>query len=626
MWLAVNRRADTLMIDKQKKCVREVVTVFSGLLLLCCQIRAEVDCNIVIATGCKAEVKAAAQDMSSILSQMTAKQYPVVTDEVPIADREIVVGRNKHLEALGVVIGWKNVGSDGYTIRKAGDRLIIVGGPDRGTLNGIYVFLEEYLGCRWYAPDCTVIPKRQKLEFGDIAIERRPVLKWRGLTVQNSSDSPRWAARNRANYLNQSTTKSSPGWNKMRRHPLLTGIWHEARWHIHELGHLLPAEEYFDEHPEYFSLIRGERLKDRTQPCLTNPDVLQEVTERVRLWIAADGGGRLMDLSMNDWGNWCRCPKCKASYLKYERNGTLLWFVNKVAQIIEKEHPEVMFTAFLSYMNYRGAPLGDIRPRHNVIAKVSYVSQCRYHSLEECGRNLRHGYARDLRDWCALTPGRVIFWLSIYGLGPKMHGLERTYRHLRDLGVTGVVLDNHPGQGPKYLQLRDLEEYLHAKLQWDPDTDVNETVREFCGAFYGAAALEMVQVFHVMNDGTSYTMEGISPPSLANFPGFHMENGAPLTLEGMTRLDERFEAAVKKVHDDTVRLKRVRQARLFVQYNILSYAPQDGDLFARAVRDFPVAAGDVGLTAVTNRHLHGGTKQGIDAFMEAMSKPGRGVD
>ena len=614
------------MISKQNKRLGAIVAVFVGQLWLCCQIRAEVDCNIVIAPSSSVEVKAAAQDMSSILSQMTAKQYPVVTDEVPIADREIVVGRNKHLEALSMVIGWKNVGSDGYTIRKAGDRLIIVGGPDRGTLNGIYVFLEEHLGCRWYSPDCTVIPQRQKLEFGDIAIERKPVFKWRGLTVQNSGDSPRWAARNRANYLNQSTTENSVGWNKMRRHPLLTGIWHEARWHIHELCHLLPAEEYFAEHPEFFSLIQGERLKEKTQLCLTNPDVLQEVIERVRLWLAMDGRGRMIDLSMNDWGNWCRCPRCKASYLKYERNGTLLWFVNKVAQTVEKEHPEVMFTAFLSYMNYRGAPLGDIRPRHNVIAKVSYVSQCRYHALAECERNLRHGYASDLQDWCDLTPGRVIFWLSIYGLGPQMHSLERTYRHLRDLGVTGVVLDNHPGQGPKYLQLRDLEEYLHAKLQWDPNTDVDEIVQEFCGAFYGAAALEMVQVFYMMNDGTSYTMEGISPPSLAKFPGFHVENGAILTLAGMTRLDKRFEAAVKKVHDDTVRLKRVRQARLFVQYNILSSAQQDGEMFARAVRDFPVAAREVGLKAVTNRHLHGGTKQGIDAFMEAISKPGRGVE
>ena len=616
-----------MMVSRERKWLGAAVAVSSGLLLLCCQVRAEIDCNIVIAPDSRAEVQAAARDMSSMLNQMTGKEYPVVTDEVPLAEREILVGKSRHLASLELDIDWENIGSDGYDIRAAAKRLIIAGGPDRGTLNGIYVFLEKILGCRWYAPDCTVIPQREKLEFGHVALQSRPAFKWRGLTVQNSGDSPHWAARNRANYLNQCTTKTSAGWNRMRNHPLLTGIWYEARWHIHEMFHLLPADTYFEEHPEYFSLIGGKRLRERTQPCLTNPDVLQEVTARVRQWIASDGAGRMVDLTMNDWGNWCQCPTCKASYSKYDRNGTLVWFVNQVADEVANDHPQTVLTAFMSYMDYRGKPRGDIRPRQNVVSKVSYVSECRYHAPNGCKRNLHHGYDHDLRDWCAVSPGRTIYWLSIYGLGPQMHRLQSTYRYLRDVGVKGVVLDNHPGQGPKYLQLTDLEQYLHAKLQWDPDTDVGQTVRDFCAAFYGTAAPEMVEAYQLINDGTYYSMEGISPPSLSKFPGFHVENGAALTLEGMTRLDELFDGAVMKVllADDPVRLKRVRQGRLFVQYNILSYAPQDGELFASAVRDFPIAAKEVGLTVVTNVHVDGGTKQGIDVFTEAMLKPGRGA-
>lgn len=414
------------MMNRENEWFVPAVAAFWGLLFLCCQARAEIDCKIVIARDCRAEVKAAALDMSSILKEMIGKEYPVVTDEAPLAERAILVGKTSHLSDLKLDIDWEKIGSEGYTIQKADNRLVIVGGPDRGTLNGIYVFLEKCLGCRWYAPDCTVIPNRKDLNLEHVVPESRPVFKWRGLTVQNSGDSPQWAARNRANYLNQSTTKSSVGWNQMRQHPLLTGIWHEAHWHIHELCHLLPPEEYFDEHPEYFSLIRGERFKDKTQPCLTNLDVLREVTKRVRQWIATDGAGRMIDLSMNDWRNWCRCPTCKASYLKYGLNGTLVWFVNQIADEVGRDQPEMVFTAFTSYMNYRGKPLGDIRPRPNVVSKVSYVSECRYHAPDECGRNLRHGYDRDLRDWCALTPGGTIYWLSIYGLGPQMHRLERT--------------------------------------------------------------------------------------------------------------------------------------------------------------------------------------------------------
>ena len=92
-----------------------VLAVFFG---NSCDARAaEVDCQIVIAPDCRREVKAAAKDMSSMLTEMTGKDYPVVTDEVPLAEREIIVGRNRHLKALDLKINWDKIGSDGYTIR-----------------------------------------------------------------------------------------------------------------------------------------------------------------------------------------------------------------------------------------------------------------------------------------------------------------------------------------------------------------------------------------------------------------------------------------------------------------------------------------------------------------------------
>ena len=38
-------------------------------------------------------------------------------------------------------------------------RLIIAGGNEKGTLYGVYTFLEEYLGCRMYSPECKIDPE-----------------------------------------------------------------------------------------------------------------------------------------------------------------------------------------------------------------------------------------------------------------------------------------------------------------------------------------------------------------------------------------------------------------------------------------------------------------------------------
>ena len=103
-------------------------------------------------------------------------------------------------------------------------------------------------------------------------------------------------------------------------------------------------------------------------------------------------------------------------------------------------------------------------------------------------------------------------------------------------------------------------------------------------------------------------------------------NPPPMNLKAMKELDELFQDAEKKVKEDPTLLGRLRQARLFLQYNILSHSPQNRPMFARALRDFPVAAKEAGLTTrINNVHLNAGTGQYLDDFVKAMAKPGRGI-
>lgn len=54
-----------------------------------------------------------------------------------------------------------------------------------------------------------------------------------------------------------------------------------GRLFVHTFTKLLPPELYFDTHPEYYAEVHGERLREKTQLCLTNPAVLELVTARV---------------------------------------------------------------------------------------------------------------------------------------------------------------------------------------------------------------------------------------------------------------------------------------------------------------------------------------------------------
>ena len=86
---------------------------------------------------------------------------------------------------------------------------------------------------------------------------------------------------------------------------------------------------------EGYALVNGVRLRDRTQLCLTNPEVLQIAIARVRQWIRENPDCRVFSVAQNDWGNYCTCPACAALDAREgSPAGTMIAFVNQVAEAI----------------------------------------------------------------------------------------------------------------------------------------------------------------------------------------------------------------------------------------------------------------------------------------------------
>ena len=59
------------------------------------------------------------------------------------------------------------------------------------------------------------------------------------------------------------------------------GIQHAHDGRAHSYFWYVSPDEFFDTHPEYFSEIGGVRVREETQLCLTNPDLLDIVAEGV---------------------------------------------------------------------------------------------------------------------------------------------------------------------------------------------------------------------------------------------------------------------------------------------------------------------------------------------------------
>lgn len=117
----------------------------------------------------------------------------------------------------------------------------------------------------------------------------------------------------------------------------------------HTWERAVPAE-LFAEHPEFFALISGSRLKPEggAQYCLSNAEVQERIYRDLASWF--DKGYDSVDLGQPDGFRECQCAKCDALYGTGKDWSEKIWIFNRdVAQRLEKSHPGRQVT-MMSYI------------------------------------------------------------------------------------------------------------------------------------------------------------------------------------------------------------------------------------------------------------------------------------
>ena len=135
-----------------------------------------------------------------------ALNYYQPTETLPERAQRIYVGCSPALQSK---IGeeepkWKD---ESFRYFNRGPEIYIYGGKERGTMYGVFSFLENEFGCRWYAPGADCIPTRSESRFEKLDHREAP-----GLKVQRffyTAFDPVWMARNKLNGRMSSNPRSS---------------------------------------------------------------------------------------------------------------------------------------------------------------------------------------------------------------------------------------------------------------------------------------------------------------------------------------------------------------------------------------------------------------------------------
>jgi hypothetical protein len=512
--------------------------------------------SICISREASPSERHAAAELQRFLEEISGVRLPVVTDEKPIPGALVLVGKSAALDRLGLNIPFDNLGPEGFALRSEGRHLVIAGGRLRGTMYGVYTLLEK-LGCRWFAPDVSRIPKMSRVTVAPLNETQKPAFEYREPYFTEAWDKD-WAARNKTNGAFTHLDESTGG--KVQYYPF-----------VHSFYEMIPPSKYFQEHPEYFSLIDGQRRTERGQLCLTNPDVLRVGVAAVLGWIESHPEATIYSVSQNDWTGWCECDRCRRAEEEEGgvHSGPLLRYVNALAEEIEKKHPDKLIDT-LAYW-YTEAPPSQVRPRRNVRIRLCPIGACDAHPYERCDRNAY--FMHNLKAWSQVT-NQLYIWhyntnFSHYLLPfPDFDELAADIPMYRRYGVVGLFLEGAypPGGGAEMAELRS---YVMARLLWDTGVNADAAIDEFMEGYYGRAAGKMRSYLDLLHRQIRF-----APKGLEHHLWIYQQPGAAYLDRGFLRKARALVDEAKRIASDDATRQRVRKAELSLEYVELSQAKQ----------------------------------------------------
>ncbi len=448
------------------------------------------DWSIVVAGDASASERYAGEEFKSLFRNLTGYDLKLV--EKPLGkSKNIFIGPGAAALAGKLHFDASGMGEESLRIRIGAKNMVIAGGQPRGTLYGVYEFFERYCGVRFLTADQTHFPEKAQLGVLRSAdFEYTPPFSFRWSYYKENADRQDFAARMRVNTVVKD--------EKMGGSTRQTLIGHSyCRW--------ITTEKYGKSHPEYFSLIDGERrctvATPATEPCVTNSEVIDIIAEGVLADLAENPGTENIAVSQNDNEAYCRCPECEAIN---QREGTPmganLALVNAVAERVEKQYPNVKIGT-LAYWYTRKAPK-TITPRKNVQIQLCSIECCELHPIDDpnCAKNRE--FCEDVRAWKAIC-NNVWVWnyntnFSYYDLPfPNLSVIGPNLRFFKENNARGVFMQaNGNGNAGEFCDLRN---YVLSRTLWDPSLDSGALVEEFCDLHYGEAApaiLEYIKLIH----------------------------------------------------------------------------------------------------------------------------------
>ena len=477
--------------------------------------------EIVLPGGSDGREERAARELRHWLEEITGTALPLLAEPSGRDRLRFHVGAalasayDEDLNALA--------GSDGYAVRRQGDDVYIFGASSRGTLFGVYRFLEKNTDIIWPRPNPefeAIYSTNQPLELKETDFRSRPSFWGRYIsnryTYESSYVFQDWLARNGLN---------AP-------HSMHRGLdylsWARGAMVGYNGSHISwasPGEEDQDLYP----LVDGTRDVSRwRQPCYTHPEladrIVNNVRERMETLAGRDIEPEYLHITIAD--NWtvCACDECmqpieladgsvlepQSKYANKDprffstRNFIML---NKVAEALSGDYPDLKIQTH-AYIFTAETPAVELHP--SIVPQyAAYPTQnLRYPIMAGQGRDLsiyrKDTWKRRFTQWDAKDTVDLGYFGYYYvsGFNAVAESAAADYRDLLNFGGIQAHTEGYPvdSEDLSSWDYDSIEKWVIARLMWDPHQDPAELRRHYIERVYRGAAPVMTQFHQLIHD------------------------------------------------------------------------------------------------------------------------------
>ena len=445
--------------------------------------------DYVIVRGAKASPSeiTAAEKLQDYLLRISGCALPIVTDGAPARGKELVVG-NTNRGGQWYEENRGELGDDGFVIEAHGDgNILIAGGEKRGTLYGVFDFLEKFLGCRWLSPEVTIVPEAKTVAVPEeIDMLEVPAFLYRSPQINYAP----CAEEANADYVLA---------NRINGHAA-TAVADEKYGGVVDVqpgncaALITHDEALYAAHPDWFALDeKGERVfGEYGSPCMSNEEVIQFYIDYALRRAAEEPELVCIGMGLNDTSLSCQCEGCKAVYEEEgtlgkvgESGATLVRMLNRVSDALDEVGSDARF-GIHAYAASAEAPQKTKMTDRTVIF-FAPIGTCYAHPFATDTYKGTVNHRRQLEDWVKVANNFIQFdypcnydhWNAPY---PLWAALQPNIQYFYENNFIGLF---NCGGAEHDTSLFNMTAWLYGKLLWDPYRDMEALYDEFLPLYYG---------------------------------------------------------------------------------------------------------------------------------------------